>query len=156
MSIPHLNSIVFECLQYRTYAPSLLPLHTSQSLIVLFGQKPVCYICIPCSADPVKTYHMKKTVPHSELLPIQSMGITLTASHISPSSGFGSLSNNPMLVSTVEMFRDGCHAPCLDKNSLSKARFKIESKFYDKNKLNRQKTCPRVYVIENFQMTIKK
>lgn len=36
----------------------------------------------------------------------------LTTSHIKPSSGFGSLSNNPMLVKTVEIFKDGCQAPC--------------------------------------------
>lgn len=36
----------------------------------------------------------------------------LTISAISPSSGFGSLSSNPILVKTVAMFNDGCQAPC--------------------------------------------
>lgn len=35
----------------------------------------------------------------------------LTASCTSPSSGLGSLSNKPMLNKTVEILRDGCHAP---------------------------------------------
>lgn len=38
--------------------------------------------------------------------------LILTVSAIRASSGLGSLSNNLMLVKTVEMFIDGCHAPC--------------------------------------------
>lgn len=117
----------------------LQPWHISESCILPSRQKLVCYTCIPCSAHSRKYVKLQGTSSYRVNQPTLLADL-LTASHIRPSSGFGSLSNNPILVNTVEMFSDGCHAPCLFTNTsiLIRISFNKQNTRYYKLNANHQ------------------